>query len=403
MSCPLLAQNPENRVHQASTQEGTHDDDKGLTYKGYLQVDKILDCQKPISTVHDELFFIIIHQVYELWFKEIIHELDTAMEIFKTLEMDGKKMLVLSSRLNRILKIQKLLRDQIVILDTMTPLDFMEFRDFLAPASGFQSLQFRLIENKLGIKKDQRQKCNSKEYREQFDSEDRERLQQSEEAPSLLQLVQEWLERTPDLETFWRRYKQSIQERLDATRDKAKTLEEVKKQEDHFDSIFSKEKHNQRVAKGERRFSHKAMQGALMIFFYRDEPRFSLPFQILQLLMDIDSLLLKWRYDHSMMVQRMIGSKVGTAGSSGYQYLKSTISERYKVFVDLFNLSNFFVPFQRMLPLSSSIEQGVADDDLINNNDNAFCSDNGEEGHVSAVTSKINNVAITTTATANSN
>lgn len=78
-------------------------------------------------------------------------------------------------------------------------------------------------------------------------------------------------------------------------------------------------------------------------------------------------------------------------------------SERYKVFVDLFNLSNFFVPFQRMPPLSSSIEQGVADNDLINNNDKAFCSDNGGEGHVSAVTSKINNVAITTTATADSN
>ncbi|CAH3198508.1 unnamed protein product [Porites evermanni] len=175
---------------------------------------------------------------------------------------------------------------------------------------------------------------------------------------------------------------------LDAMEAEAKTLEEVNKQQNHFETILCEEKHNQRIARGERRFSHKAIQGALMIFFYRDEPGFSLPFQILQLLMDIDSLLLKWRYDHSMMAQRMIGSKVGTMGSSGYQYLKSTVSDRYKVFVDLFNLSNFFIPLDRIPPLSSSIKEGLDPALLMNGNLNKHNSTlrslNEKEGHVTS-------------------
>ncbi|CAH3172088.1 unnamed protein product, partial [Porites evermanni] len=134
-----------------------------------LQLDKLLDCQKSASalTVHDELLFITVHQAYELWFKQILHELDSIREIFtlEKLGMDERQMLVLCSRLNRIVQILKLLRDQIMILETMTPLDFMDFRDNLAPASGFQSLQFRLIENKLGINKSQRTRYNRQDYR----------------------------------------------------------------------------------------------------------------------------------------------------------------------------------------------------------------------------------------------
>jgi len=86
------------------------------------------------------------------------------------------------------------------------------------------------------------------------------------------------------------------------------------------------------------------MRGALLIYFYREQPRFSQPYQILTYLMDIDSLLTKWRYNHVMLVQRMLGSKQGTGGSSGYMYLRSTISDRYKVFLDIFNLSTWLIP-----------------------------------------------------------
>nr|XP_023018705.1 tryptophan 2,3-dioxygenase-like [Leptinotarsa decemlineata] len=94
-----------------------------------------------------------------------------------------------------------------------------------------------------------------------------------------------------------------------------------------------------------------------MITFYRDEPRFSQPHQILTLLMDIDSLITKWRYNHMLMVQRMIGAtQLGTGGSSGYQYLRSTLSDRYKVFVDLFNLSTFLIPRSYIPPLDDNMK-----------------------------------------------
>lgn len=93
---------------------------------------------------------------------------------------------------------------------------------------------------------------------------------------------------------------------------------------DQFNDFFDEEKHNSLKKKGDRRLSFQAMQGALFIFFYRDEPRFNQPYQMISLLMDIDSLLIKWRYNHAILVQRMIGSKLGTGGSSGYQYLVAT-------------------------------------------------------------------------------
>ena len=128
---------------------------KKLSYGDYLELDKILDSQslkseKNGNMVHDEMLFIIIHQTYELWFKQILHELDSIIEMFKGNYVEEENTGIVVSRLGRIIEIQKLLIDQVSILETMTPMDFLEFRDLLSPASGFQSIQFRKIENKLG-------------------------------------------------------------------------------------------------------------------------------------------------------------------------------------------------------------------------------------------------------------
>lgn len=137
-------------------------------------------------------------------------------------------------------------------------------------------------------------------------------------------------------------------------------MAEYQKQKDSFDTILDPIKYNTFIERGERRLSHKAFQGALLISLYRDEPRFHQPFQVLTLLMDIDSLMTKWRYNHVMMVQRMIGSKVGTGGSSGYHYLRSTISDRYKVFLDLFNLSTYVIPREYIPPLTMSMKRTLS-------------------------------------------
>ena len=128
------------------------------TYNKYLQLDKILNGQKCLSSVlkepvHDEMLFIIIHQVYELWFKQIIHEIQSIIKYFSVKNIKETSINTIVSRLERVNNIQKITIDQIHILESMTPMDFLEFRDLLSPASGFQSVQFRMIENLLGLTK----------------------------------------------------------------------------------------------------------------------------------------------------------------------------------------------------------------------------------------------------------
>lgn len=358
----------------------------GITYGKYLQLDKILTAQTLCSEihgdkVHDEHLFIIIHQTYELWFKQVIYEVDTIREIFlgnETLQkfvakitgendvddemvVDERKMLEINKRLSRIVMILKLMVDQIHILETMTPLDFMDFRAYLSHASGFQSLQFRLLENKLGIENELRVNYNKENYLKVFTDkpQEEELLKASEREPSLSYCVQRWLERTPGLQAegfnFPQKFKQAIEgvfdkewNRIQTTSNETKRAylkANFQRKKEQFDSMFDPEIHEALKKRGERRFSLKALQGALMISLYRDEPRFHQPSQILLALMDIDSLITKWRYNHVILVQRMLGSdQLGTGGSSGYQYLRSTLSDRYKIFLDLFNMSTFLIP-----------------------------------------------------------
>ena len=128
-----------------------------IHYGNYLQIDKLLDAQHTRSgdfgePAHEEMLFIIIHQVYELWFKQINHEVSSVMEMFDNEQLDERNLGVVVGRLDRVLEILRLLIQQINVLETMTPLDFLDFRNLLFPASGFQSYQFRVLEVMLGLK-----------------------------------------------------------------------------------------------------------------------------------------------------------------------------------------------------------------------------------------------------------
>src|SRR5207302_1426320 len=135
-------------------------------------------------------------------------------------------------------------------------------------------------------------------------------------------------------------------------------LEEVAANEENFAAILSEEKHQDLVAKGRRRMSHKALKAALLIVLYRDEPILHLPFQLLTALMDIDEQFTAWRYRHALMTHRMIGNKIGTGGSTGYSYLKATV-DKYKIFTDLFNLSTFLIPRSRLPELPQEIKRNL--------------------------------------------
>ncbi|NIR52239.1 tryptophan 2,3-dioxygenase [candidate division KSB1 bacterium] len=355
-------------------------EDTPLYYTDYLKLDDLLSLQSPKSLermgelAHEEMLFIIVHQAYELWFKQILHELDSVIAIFKQDYIDEKNVGVSVSRLNRIIEIQKLLIEQIRVLETMTPLDFLDFRDFLIPASGFQSYQFRLMENRLGLDPEQRKPFEKAPYHARLSKEHQQLLIKSEQSLSLFDLVEKWLERTPFLQfhgfDFWQTYRNTVQKMFERDRksiennptlsedEKETELTELAATEKSFSAIIDEDEHNRLREKGFRRLSFKATQAALLINLYRDEPILHLPFKLLTCLIEIDEFLTAWRYRHALMVQRMIGSKIGTGGSSGHQYLKMT-AEKHKIFSDLTNLSTFFIPRSKLPELPEDLKKNL--------------------------------------------
>lgn len=343
-----------------------------VAYGDYLKIDELLGLQKRRSEdfgppAHDEMLFIIVHQTYELWFKQILTELDSVLEIFSSARIEETAMSYAVSRLHRIVEIQKLLVSQVTVLETMTPLDFLDFRDFLYPASGFQSTQFRLLENKLGLKSETRLPFNSLPYHAFVSDEERAKMLRSEQALSLFELVDGWLARTPFLQTsgfdFWKIYRTAVENLFAEDRatvlnhpllkseEKEKGLKEIEGNQETFNALFDEQRYEELRAAGAFRLSYRAMHGALLVHLYRDQPALNLPFQILTALQDIDELMTTWRYRHSLMAHRMLGRKIGTGGSSGAQYLKSA-TDKHRIFNDFFNLATFLIPRSKlpMLP-----------------------------------------------------
>jgi tryptophan 2,3-dioxygenase len=338
--------------------------DEGLYYPEYLNLDTLLSTQQLESTkhgetVHDEMLFITVHQAYELWFKQIIWELDSILAIFDQDRVPEQAMGTAVARLRRISRIQGLLIEMIGVLETMTPLDFLDFRDYLFPASGFQSAQFRIVENKLGIRRQDRLLLAGDEYTIRFDSADRQAVETTEGQRSLFDLVELWLERTPFLDrgdfSFWEAYREAVHSRIQADRDvveanpnltdeeKKTQLREFDQVEAQYQALFDVHKHDLEKAAGRIRMSQRAFQAAVFITLYRDQPALQEPYRLLELLMDIDEGFTTWRYRHAQMALRMIGRRVGTGGSAGAKYLEKS-AERSRVFEDLLNLSTFLVP-----------------------------------------------------------
>jgi tryptophan 2,3-dioxygenase len=247
-------------------------DSPAVTYASYLHVDDLLALQQPRSDgpEHDEMLFIVIHQVYELWFKELLHELDRVMHLLRSDDAHRAQ-----HTLKRILTILKVLVAQIDILETMTPLEFLSFRNRLEAASGFQSDQFRQIEFVLGRK--------SQASVERFASGTRARAA----------LEQRWAE-----PTLWDAFLQYLQRErypvpaAQLSRDVTAAIEP----------------------------SPDVQQ--ILIDVYRRDPKNG---ELCERLVDLDEGIQEWRYRHVKMVERTIGFKPGTGGSSGAPYLRGTL------------------------------------------------------------------------------
>ena len=237
-----------------------------LSYGSYLKVEELLDLQHPLSRPahHDEMLFIVIHQVYELWFKQMLHELDATMAA-----LDRDDLLRVAKNFRRIHAIQRLLEEQVDILETMTPQEFNQFRDHLNPASGFQSVQFRELEFACGVRRTEVLQWVT------LDDAQRARLERRLREPSLYDRVKGLLRRRG----------------------------------------FATESHEALLESFRRIYSDEAANYDLYL--------------LVEDLIEFDERFLLWRDRHVRMVERMIGDKQGTGGSPGARYLRTTLAHRF--------------------------------------------------------------------------
>ena len=348
-----------------------------IHYQNYLELEKLLSCQNPRSEqvgapAHEEMLFIVVHQVYELWFKQIIHELDSVVSMFDDNRADERSVGTAVSRLDRIIEIQKLLIEQIRVMETMTPLDFLDFRNYLFPASGFQSFQFRLIETMLGLENESRLTYNNIPFDSVFPEKQRNILRGIENGKTLLRAVEGWLERTPFLEfkdfNFLENYQKAVAVMLDKEKTailKSEYLNDKEKEmrlkmlgstETYFQFVFDEKEHAILRGEGKLKLSYKATIAALLITLYHEEPILQMPFNLLKRLTEIDENLTTWRYRHAQMVRRMLGQKIGTGGSSGFDYLAATAA-KHPIFGDFHNLSTLLIPRSELPLLPEELRQ----------------------------------------------
>jgi tryptophan 2,3-dioxygenase len=246
------------------------DQSPALTYTSYLALDEVLGAQRPKTDEHDELLFIVIHQVYELWFKQLIHELRHLQERLEAGE--GPRAL---ATVRRVLTILKTVVAQIDVLETMTPSQFSSFRMRLESASGFQSSQFRELEAVLG----RRDEAALDAY--------------AEDSPARAQIAAA-MGRRSVFDSFLRYL---VTQGFDVPADALAR-----------DVTLPPE-------------PHAGVQAAVLDAYRRDGEAA----QVAERLVDLDEGIQEWRYRHVKMVERTIGDKAGTGGSSGAQYLRTTL------------------------------------------------------------------------------
>ena len=250
-----------------------------LSYNSYLKVQDLIGLQTCLSDPqhHDELLFITVHQTYELWFKQVLHELDAALTL-----MLEDRLAAASHALRRVIEIEKVLIKQIHILETMTPINFLGFREELNPASGFQSMQFREIEFVSGLKDEN----ILNEFRQ--DEFAYGRLRERHGKPSLADAFYE------------------------ALRVRG----------------FDAPAHDPSSDETERKRRYGKRTQAVLEVLTHFETRFE-EFQLAEALLEHDEYFSLWRSHHIKMVERMVGTKRGTGGSEGVGYLQTTLGKRF--------------------------------------------------------------------------
>lgn len=330
-------------------------------YSDYLEVEKLITLGNLRTDEHDEMLFLTIHQAYEIWFKQIIFELRSVVDLFidtktkkpRRIDDNSGEMVRIVSRLSRIVEIWKVLVAQVDILETMTPMDFLQFRKSLSPASGFQSRQFRVIEALMGLTPQVRYKstesvdkgAGSDYYKKVgeaaggFNQEDRKEIDAMESTASLRHGVIAWLNRFAESFGFqekkyndmWQSYLAEYKASLPEQDQELLSLQ--------FTKYFIQGDMNGKDEQNE--FTVAARRTALIISLLRDYPVLRAPFQVIMRLIDIDEYMAIWRFRHLNMAVRMIGKRSGTGGHSS-TYLEGAVRDN-RVFPELLELPTYML------------------------------------------------------------
>lgn len=356
---------------------------RGPTYWDYLGLQQLLSLQGGVdgdeSTLHsDELHFIIVHQVYELWFKLVLRELRLARDHLAAERVEEEHVPHVVHHLGRVSEILKLAVQQWAVMETLTPQDFLTFRDKLAPASGFQSFQMRELELVLGLDEGGRvmyggtdpiAHIRDKAGDSPYGAEVVRRLEAAREEASLREALWRWLYRTPiqgsrpgddgDADV--------VREFLDEYLAAHGEMQEGQKQRLLANGIASPEELDRRfehsnelgreflhaddlppdVDPGERARTRRVRAALLFIESYRELPLLAWPRLLVDSIVEVEEQFILWRHRHARMTERTIGRRVGTGGSSGVDYLDKAAQQR--IFPELWAVRTLLLPVG-MLP-----------------------------------------------------
>ena len=335
-----------------------------MTYGNYLRLDDMLSLQEgPLGyspkPCNDELHFIIVHQAFELWFKLVLSELKEVHGLMNKEHIEEGSMPKIVHHLKRVSSVFNLMSQQWKVMETLTPQDFLSFRDRLGTSSGFESWQLRQIETILGLEQQQREagmdpvKHMARLAKEGKISKDvLVDFQASINSPSLCDLLDNWLSRTPingslstDL-TDEKVITEYVESHLEAMSKHSEIVIEHFLSIGHGDESSIRPRMEKSISGG-RSFLiqdgkvNRSRAGLLFIESYRDLPLLSWPRSLIDSFVELEQSLLLFRNSHARMVERMIGRRMGTGGSSGVDYLDATL--KYRIFVDLWTVRTILV------------------------------------------------------------
>ena len=354
--------------------------DKAPTYWDYLHLDQLLTLQDGVDDdgdveLPDELLFVVVHQAYELWFKLVLRSVRLARNHLDQPRVDEETIPHVVHHLRRINTILRLGVSQFEVVETLTPQGFLDFRDKLVPASGFQSFQMRELEILMGLEDADRLTYGKVDPIRHIDETAhdtpagrlaKERVAQARTERSMLTVLNDWLYRTPIqgstpadegddavVSAFIEDYLAKMEENFDGNLERlvnALDVSDPEAMEERFDTLRKAARaflHAETIDEAQRDRVRRIRAAALFIESYRELPLLSWPRLLLDLVVELEEQMVLWRHRHARMVERLIGRRVGTGGSQGVEYLDQTGA--YRVFRDLWAIRTVLLP-KRMLP-----------------------------------------------------